>query len=64
MNDNALIWIVDDEQTLAVDVVDTVAGTDDGDFGLAMSVIVGLVPGAEVSDTAEGGTVLRMSWSL
>lgn len=58
------VRIVDDAQTLAVDVVDTVAGPDDGDFGLAMAVIAGLVPGAEESASPDGGTVLRMSWSL
>ncbi|MEZ5184315.1 MAG: ATP-binding protein [Candidatus Nanopelagicales bacterium] len=58
------VRIVDDVHSLSVDVVDRVAGRDDGDFGLAEAVITGLVPGAELHDSAEGGSVLRMSWRI
>lgn len=53
----------DSVDSLMVEVTDAAAGATDDDFGLAMAVITGLVPGTEVLDAPTGGQTLRMTWA-
>lgn len=52
----------DSADTLMVEVTDAAAGATDDDFGMAMAVITGLVPGAETRRSPTGGQALRMTW--
>lgn len=63
VDDPVVVRMIDAEAGFAVEVLDAVDGSEDEDFGLAMAVITGLVPDAEVRTTTGGGQVLRMSWA-
>ncbi|MFN8184902.1 MAG: ATP-binding protein [Candidatus Nanopelagicales bacterium] len=54
------VRMVDTDHAFAIEVRDSGAADDPG---MAMAVIRGLVPETEVIWPAEGGQVLRMSWS-
>lgn len=57
-----LMRMVDDPTAFRVEVQDRAAELVDDDFGMAMAVITGLVPDAQLGAGPQGGQVLQMAW--